>query len=203
MKKDTIAKGFEKIAIPKEKQELIYELAKKKEYHHPLKVNTVVKRHKIRKAGACKKSIHTTRGVKYHYLAGKVNYKQIARAVGVSDYTVKRFLNCEHKKARESEENHKRYLRSVETGGYKKDRERIKKDWKKTQRNIEKCKGSIIKRIKIKKEFGIENNFLKNIRLKNLLVKFVEKSLRQQITEKVCKGVVGKRNVGISIKNSI
>lgn len=95
--KDTIAEGYERLAISKEKQELIYELSKKSEFNHPINLKTI-------------------RG-KPHYRAGKINNLKISLYVGVSVYTVRRYLNCEHKKARiKGGEYHKHYLQGIKSG---------------------------------------------------------------------------------------
>ncbi len=131
MQRDTISKGFEDMAISKEKQDLIYELSMLEEYKHPMKIITKIKRHRVRSAGSVSNSTNTIRGAKYHYLSGKINFTKIAKAVGVSIFTVIRYLKCQHRKSRESDENHKRYLKQIESGAYERMIERAKSDRKK------------------------------------------------------------------------
>jgi len=130
MERDTIAKGFENVAIDRDKQNLIYELSEKKEFHHPLKIITRVKKHKIRKGRAEKSSYHHQRGVRYHYLAGKVNYTAIAKATGVSICTVIRYLKLQHRKAREEGEYHQDYMNKRLSGKYLEERRKAKEDRK-------------------------------------------------------------------------
>jgi len=130
MKRDTIAKGFEDVAISKDKQDLIYELSRKKEFKHPVKINKWAK-HSRRREKSTKNSYNKIRLPKYHYLAGKPNYTAISKAVGVNIYTVIRYLRCQHKKAREEGEYHQDYLTKRLNGKYIDERKKAKEDRKK------------------------------------------------------------------------